>query len=201
MPGKYSRASRWLLDQAFAGRTGHSRAGLHHLEGDVGAGESLADRAALLSVLGDLRELLLGDAVRRSPHGQRDAADPETARGVGPERDVGPDLDRLIAAARRTEQARELHREARAVRGGDELLGTGEAAGVISSPLGEGDLVAGDARADQVDRAGSVLEAAGPCGLRSTGRHGFSLPVRGFCRLQPMASLAYPRLRSTAGAG
>ena len=55
------------------------------VEGDVHAGERLADRAGRLRLRGDLGELPGGQALRLTAHGELDAGQPETARRVGSE--------------------------------------------------------------------------------------------------------------------
>src|ERR1700681_761770 len=99
------------------------------VEGDVRAGQGLAYRARVLGVLGDLPERILVDTVGAPPDSQLDAADPESARRIGGQRDVTPDGQRWRGATGRSEQRRELHRIAGRVRGGDELLAAGRAVG------------------------------------------------------------------------
>jgi SDR family mycofactocin-dependent oxidoreductase len=55
------------------------------VQGDINAGECLADRAARLRLRGDLGELLGGKALRLTAHGELDAGQPEAARRVGSE--------------------------------------------------------------------------------------------------------------------
>src|SRR5690349_15964153 len=74
------------------------RALADHVQRDGGARQGLADRAEVLGILRDLGELLGRNTVRRSADRQHDAADPEAARRVRAERDVGADVKGLPAA-------------------------------------------------------------------------------------------------------
>src|SRR5215472_6220497 len=145
------------------------------LQRDAGRGQGLADRARALGLLSDLGEPFRGHALRGSPHRQLDAGDPEAPRRVGAEADLCTDVEGLPAATRFAQHRGELHREAGAVRGGDELLRAGHPARVVGRPPGEIDLVGGDAGTDQFHRALAVLKATGPCGASATSRHRFSL--------------------------
>ena len=58
--------------------------------------------------------------------------------------------------------AGERHREARRVRGGDQLFGTGHALGVVGRTAREIDVEGRHSTADEFDSSGSVLESAGP---------------------------------------
>src|SRR5690349_6382443 len=147
----------------------------HYLQRDAGPGQGLADRARTLGLLSNLGEPFCGHALGGSPHRQLDAGDPETARRVWAEADLRTDIEGLPAAARLAQQRRELHREAGAVRGGDDLLRAGYAARLVGRPPGEADLVGGDTGADQFHRALAVLKATGPCGASASSRHRFSL--------------------------
>ena len=69
------------------------------VQGDVHAGERLADRAARLRRLGRLGELLGGEAVHLAAHGELDAGELEPARRVRAERHVGLHVERLRGAA------------------------------------------------------------------------------------------------------
>src|SRR5215472_14108129 len=129
-------------DQASAGRhrrnlAAPSAGGQRYIR----SGQGLADRAGALGLLRDPGKVLGADALSRPAEGQLDAADPEAARRIRAECHVGGDIELLPAAARRVEQGGELHREARAVRGGDQLLRAGGAVGIVSRPLGEVHLV------------------------------------------------------------
>ena len=69
------------------------------VEGDVHAGERLADRAALLRRLCGLEELLRGQAVHLATDGELDAGELEASGRVRPERHVGLHVERLRGAA------------------------------------------------------------------------------------------------------
>ena len=69
------------------------------VQGDVHAGERLADRAARLGRLGGLGELLRVQAVHLAADGELDAGELEAARRVRPERHVGLHVQRLRGAA------------------------------------------------------------------------------------------------------
>src|SRR6266567_1065553 len=118
-------------------------------------------------------------ALGGAPHRQLDAGDPEPARRIRAEAYLRADIKGLPAAAGLAQHRRELHREARAVRGGDELLRAGHPARLLGRPPGEADLVGSDTRTDQLHRAGPVLKATGPCRARATGGHRFSLSSGG----------------------
>src|SRR5262249_17202131 len=108
--------------EPYAGPSGQAR-----LKGDLGAGERLADRAVGLGLLRGALEVLRRDARHSGADRQVDPGD-ALARL---ERDVRPGVDLLRGSAGPREAVRERHREARAVRGGDELLGARLAIGLL----------------------------------------------------------------------
>ena len=144
------------------------------VQGDVHAGERLADRAARLRLLGRLEELLGAQALDLAAHGELDASQPETARRVGPQRYVGLHVERLRGAAGLADQRGQLHRVAGGVGGRDELLGAGVSPGLVRGPPGEGHLVGADLGTRQLDLAHALLQGPGPAGACGAGWHGFS---------------------------
>src|SRR6266536_2468076 len=151
-----------------------------YLQRDIGAGQSLADRAAVLGILCDLGELLRSDAVGRAADRQRDAADPEAARRVWAEGDVCADVEGLLTAARLAQLSRKLHRKACRVGCGNKLLRDSRATGLVRRPLREANLVAAGAGTAQRHHATSVLKSASPCRTGAAGGHcSSSLPHAG----------------------
>jgi NTE family protein len=144
------------------------------VEGDVDPGERLADRAASLGVLRHLGELGIVQALDLTANGELDAGQPEPARRIGSERHVGLHVERLRCAARLADQRGQLHRVARGVGRGDELLGTGVAAGVFGGPPRERHLVGGELGARQLDEALALLQGPGPGSACGTGGHRLS---------------------------
>ena len=144
---------------------------------DVDAGKRLADRAAGLGRLGGLGELLGADAVHLAAHGELDAGELEPARRVRAERHVGLHVERLRGAARLGDLVRQGHGETGGVGGRDELLGAGEAPGVIRGPPREGHLEGGELGAGQLDLAPALLQGPGPAGPRGPSWHVYSLIV------------------------
>jgi SDR family mycofactocin-dependent oxidoreductase len=144
------------------------------VQGDVHAGERLADRAADLGRLGRLEELLRVQAVHLAADGELDAGELEAARRVRPERDVGLHVERLRRAAGLADQRGQLHGVAGGVGGRDELLRAGGSPGVLGGPLGEGHLVGGELGTRQLDLAHALLQGARPAGACGAGWHGFS---------------------------
>src|SRR3954470_4729047 len=138
---------------------------------DGGAGQRLADGAALLGRLGGLLEPGRVQAVDLTADGELDPREAEPARRVGAERDVGLHVEGLRGAAGLGDVGRELHREARGVRGRDQLLGAGGAAGVVGRALGEADVVRADVAAAELDLAGPLLQRAGPGGAGGASGH------------------------------
>ena len=109
---------------------------------------------------------------------------------VRAERDVGRHVERLRRAAGLGDVGRELHRVARRVRGGDQLLGARGAACVVRSALREADVERADLAAAELDLAGTFLERAVPGGAGGTGGHVMT-SMSGSCRCGvPGASLA-----------
>ena len=147
------------------------------VQGDVHAGERLADRAARLGGLGGLEELLGVQAVHLAADGELDAGEPEAACRVGPERHVGLHVERLRGAACHADQRGQLHRVAGGVRGRDELLRAGRSPGVVGGPLGEGHLVGGQLGTGQLDLADALLQGPGPASACGASRHGISSSV------------------------
>jgi SDR family mycofactocin-dependent oxidoreductase len=107
------------------------------VQGDVHAGERLADRAALLRRLRGLGELLGVQAVHLAADGELDAGELEAAGRVGAERHVGLHIQRLGGAAGLADQRGQLHGVAGRVGGRDELLRAGNSSGVLGGPPGE----------------------------------------------------------------
>ena len=147
------------------------------VQGDVHAGERLADRAAFLGRLGGLGELLRVQAVHLAADGELDAGEPEAARRVRPERHVGLHVERLRGAAGLADQRGQLHGVAGGVGGRDELLRAGESPGVLGGPLGEGHLVGGELGTRQLDLAHALLQGPGPASACGASWHGFSSSV------------------------
>ena len=141
---------------------------------DVHAGERLADRAARLRRFGRLEELLGVQAVHLAAHRELDAGQPETARRVGPERDVSLHVERLRGTAGLADQRGQLHRVAGGVGGRDEFLRAGGPPGVLGGPLGKGHLVGGELGTCQLDLAYALLQGSGPAGACGAGWHRFS---------------------------
>jgi SDR family mycofactocin-dependent oxidoreductase len=144
------------------------------IQGDVHAGERLADRAACLGRLGSLLELLCVQAVHLAADGELDAGQLEAAGRVRPERHVGLHVERLRGAAGLRDQRGQLHGVAGGVRGRDELLRAGGSPGVLRGPLGEGHLVGGELGARQLDLAHALLQGSGPASTCGASWHGFS---------------------------
>ncbi len=144
------------------------------VQGDVHAGERLADRAAGLGVRGRLGELLRVQALDLAADGELDAGQPEPAGRVRPERHVSLHVQRLRGAAGLADQRRQLHRVAGRMGGRDELLGTGPSPGVIGSPLGEGHVVGADLGTGQLDLTHALLEGSSPAGTCGASGHRFS---------------------------
>jgi SDR family mycofactocin-dependent oxidoreductase len=144
------------------------------VQGDVHAGERLADRAACLRLLGGLQELLGVQAFHLAADGELDAGELEPAGRVGPERHVGLHVERLRGAARLADQRGKLHGVAGGVGGRDELLRAGGAPGVLGGPLGEGHLIGADLGTRQFDLAHALLQGSGPAGACGAGWHRFS---------------------------
>ena len=144
------------------------------VQGDVHAGERLADRAARLGRLGRLEELLRVQAVHLATHGELDAGELEAARRVGPERHVGLHVQRLRRAAGLADQRGQLHGVAGGVGGRDELLRAGGSPGVLGGPLRKGHLIGSELGTRQLDLAHALLQGAGPAGACGAGWHGFS---------------------------
>ena len=133
--------------------------------------------SALLTGQPDLGGLRRGlergrvDAVDVAAHGERDAGQPEAAVRVRAEADVGLHGERVRRAAHLGDLVRQRHRVARRVGGGDQLLRTGRAAGVVGGSLRERHLERADPRAGHLDLSGSVLQSSGPGGLCGTCWH------------------------------
>ena len=144
------------------------------VQGDVHAGERLADRAACLRLLGRLEELLGVQAVHLAADGELDAGQLETAGRVRPQRHVGLHVERLRGAAGLADQRGQLHRVAGGVGGRDQLLGAGVSPGLVRGPPGEGHLVGADLGTRQLDLAHALLQGPGPAGACGAGWHGFS---------------------------
>jgi SDR family mycofactocin-dependent oxidoreductase len=144
------------------------------VQGDVHAGECLADRAARLGRLRGLEELLRGQAVHLAADGELDAGQLEAAGRVRPERHVRLHVERLRGAASLRDQRGQLHGVAGGVRGRDELLRAGGSPGVLRGPLGEGHLVGGELGARQLDLAHTLLQGPGPASACGASWHGFS---------------------------
>jgi len=144
------------------------------VQGDVHAGERLADRAARLRRLGGLGELLGVQALHLAAHRELDARQLEAAGRVGAERHVGLHVQRLRDAAGLADQRGQLHRIAGGVGGRDEFLGAGGSAGVIGGPLGKGHFVGGELGTRQLDLAHALLQGSGPAGACGARWHRFS---------------------------
>jgi SDR family mycofactocin-dependent oxidoreductase len=147
------------------------------VEGDVHAGERLADRAACLRLLSRLEELLGVQAVHLGADGELDAGQLEAARRIRPQRHVGLHVERLRSAAGLADQRGQLHRVAGGVGGRDEFLRAGGSPGVLRGPLGKGHLIGGELRARQLDLAHALLQGSGPAGACGSRWHRFSLIV------------------------
>ena len=147
------------------------------VQGDVHAGERLADRAARLGRLGRLEELLRVQAVHLAADGELDAGELEAARRVGPERHVGLHVQRLRRAPGLADQRGQLHGVAGRVGGRDELLRAGVSPGVLGGPPGEGHLIGSELGTRQLDLAHALLQGAGPAGACGASWHVFSSSV------------------------
>jgi len=144
------------------------------VQGDVHAGERLADRAARLRRLGRLGELLGVQALHLAAHRELDAGQLEAAGRVRAERHVGLHVQRLRDAAGLADQRGQLHRIAGGVGGRDEFLGAGGSPGVLGGPLGKGHLVGRELGTRQLDLAHALLQGSGPAGACGARWHRFS---------------------------
>ena len=144
------------------------------VQGDVHAGERLADRAADLRRLGRLGELPGVQALHLAAHRELDARQLEAAGRVRAERHVGLHVQRLRDAAGLADQRGQLHRVASGVGGRDEFLGAGGSAGVLGSPLGKGHLVGRELGTRKLDLAHALLQGSGPAGACGARWHRFS---------------------------
>ena len=144
------------------------------VQGDVHAGERLADRAADLGCLRGLEELLRGQAVHLAADGELDAGELEAARRVRTQRHVGLHVECLRRPAGLPDQRGQLHGVAGGVGGRDELLRAGGSPGVIGGPLGKGHLVGGELGTGQLHLAHALLQGARPAGTCGASWHGFS---------------------------
>jgi SDR family mycofactocin-dependent oxidoreductase len=144
------------------------------IQGDVHAGERLADRAARLGRLGGLLELLRGQAVHLAADGELDAGQLEAAGRVRPERHVRLHVQRLRGAAGLRDQRGQLHGVAGGVRGRDELFRAGESPGVLRGSPGKGHLEGSELGTGQLDLAHALLQGPGPASACGASWHGFS---------------------------
>jgi len=144
------------------------------VQGDVHAGERLADRAACLRLFSSLEELPGVQAVYLAADGELDAGQLEAAGRVRPQRHVSLHVERLRGAAGLADQRGQLHRVARGMGGRDEFLRAGGSPGVLGGPLGKGHLVGSELGTRQLDLAHALLQGSGPAGACGAGWHGFS---------------------------
>jgi len=144
------------------------------VQGDVHAGERLADRAARLGGLGGLLELLRVQAVHLAADGELDTGQLEAAGRVRPERHVRLHVERLRGAAGLRDQRGQLHGVAGGVRGRDELLRAGESPGILGGSPGKGHLEGSELGTRQLDLAHALLQGPGPASACGASWHGFS---------------------------
>src|SRR5690625_4232551 len=163
--GTRSRMRKWpghgYLPRHRATRTLTS-AKLDVAEGDLGAGQRLADRAGLLGLAGEVGAPGGVDPLDRAAHGELDPGD----AGPGDEGDRGAGVELGGRGAVLLEHVGELHRVAGSVRGGDELLrGGGATAGLLTAGL-PGDVEGSDAGGLQLGGPGAGEQLAVPFGAR-----------------------------------
>src|SRR5699024_1734638 len=152
---------RGYLPRHRAART-FTSAKLDVAEGDLGAGQRLADRAGLLGLAGEVGEPGGIDPLDRAAHGELYPGD----AGPGDEGDRGAGVELGGRGAVLLEHVGELHRVAGSVRGGDELLrGGGATAGLLTAGL-PGDVEGSDAGGLQLGGPGAGEQLAVPFGAR-----------------------------------
>src|SRR6266508_2133427 len=127
------------------------------VEGDGRSGQRLAHRAVRLGSLCRLLELLGRQPGDGAAHSDEDPGDALT----GLEGDVGGGLQSLGRIAALSQRVRQRHREARRVRGGDELLRT-RAPGRLFCAGGPRDVEGAEARRFERHRPGAVHEGSSP---------------------------------------